>query len=147
MAPPLALADVVPGLPPGIGPPLRRLLRSARTLDADLRVYGSAAWQALTGHAWLTPASDVDFLWRARDSAQIAGIIALLEAWEGESGIRADGEILFGDDDAVAWREWKKAMQQSPVQRVIVKSLRSPRLCAPSELLARLRQDRVAAET
>jgi len=137
-APPLALSDVIPRLPPDWQPPLRRLLRSAESIGVEFRVYGSVAWHALTGRPWLTPESDIDLLWRAGDSAQLTAVITSLEAWEGESGRRADGEILFGDDDAVAWREWGSAPGRAPAQRVLVKSLHSARLRARGELEARL---------
>ena len=144
-APPLALAEVIPHLPSECRAPSRRLLRAAELHGAELRVYGSAAWQSLTGRRWLTAQSDVDFLWRARDSAQIAEVVALLGEWERESGRRADGEILFGEDDAVAWREWLPAAGQSPTQRVVVKNLHGPRLSAREALLAALPRNRISA--
>jgi len=138
VAPPLDLKTAISRLPPDWQPPLRRLLHSANDANVELRVYGSVAWHALTRRPWLTARSDVDFLWRARDSAQIAAGVKLLYEWERQSGRRADGEILLGDDDAIAWREWAPADGRRPSRRIIVKSLYGPRLCARGDLEARL---------
>jgi len=147
MAPPLDLKTAIPRLPSDWRLPLRRLLHSANDASVEFRVYGSVAWHALTRRPWLTARSDVDFLWRANDSAQIAAGVELLRQWERESGRRADGEILFGDDDAVAWREWAPAEGSGPSQRVIVKSLSGPRLCARGDLEARLALESKAVAT
>ena len=62
----------------------------------ELRVFGSLAWQALSGLPYLTPQSDIDLIWHPRSLAQLQQGIALLASWELASGLRADGEVLFG---------------------------------------------------
>ena len=71
----------------------------------------------------------------------------MLAAWEVESGIRADGEILFGDDDAVAWREWMYGGRRGDIAsaRVLVKAVFGPRLEAGAKLLAGLRECEMAS--
>jgi phosphoribosyl-dephospho-CoA transferase len=134
--PPLELAEVIPHLPQRWRAPLRDLLRSAEAVGIQFRVYGSAAWEALTGQSYLASRSDIDLLWQPAKIAQIDAGIRLLEAWEAQSGLVADGEIEFGDDAAVAWREWKSSAQrQPPSHRVLVKTFHGPRLSARSELL------------
>jgi phosphoribosyl-dephospho-CoA transferase len=136
-APPPALADAIARLPPAWRPPLLRLLRGARSRRIEFRLYGSAAWEALTGEHYLAPESDIDLLWRPAGMDQLGAGIALLADWERASALRADGEILFGDDDAVAWREWMEAQCQPSRSRVLVKSLAGARLCMRADLLAR----------
>lgn len=140
------LSDVISRLPQPLRGSLLELNRCADAIELTLRVYGSAAWEALTGCAYLTPRSDVDLLLRPSTQKQLASAVAMLARWEAHSGVRADGEILFGDDDAVAWREWMRERQRSDRDgpgRVLVKSISGARLEAPDRLLARL----LASET
>lgn len=148
-APPPLLATTIPHLPATWREPLRHLLRDAEAIDIEFRVFGSLAWEGLTGNTYLTPQSDVDVLWRPSEPAQIADAIALLRAWQAEAGIAVDGEIVFGDDAAVAWREWSGGDRTPDTpHRVLVKTLRGPRLCARADLLARLpRHRRPLAQT
>ena len=97
--------------------PLFRLAALARAIAVDPGVYGSFAWQALTGERYLAPGSDIDLLWRPRDTAQLDSLIAALIEWEQETGRRADGEVLLANGDAVCWRELA-----SGSARVLVKS-------------------------
>ena len=135
-APPLKLADVIPCLPGRWREPLRMLLRGAESIRIEFTVYGSAAWAALTGETYLTPQSDIDLLWRPKSADQLAAGIALLAEWEAISGLRADGEILFGDDAAVAWREWNAAASPGPPPRVLVKVIAGARLGTRAQMLA-----------
>ena len=69
-----------------------------RNIDLELRVFGSLAWQALSGLQYLTPQSDIDLLWHPLSNAQLQQGIALLARWEQDHGLRADGEVLFGGE-------------------------------------------------
>ena len=138
-APPMRLADAIPGLAKQWRAPLRQLQDDARAIGLEFRVFGSVAWESLTGRGYLTSESDIDLLWRPSDYSQIVDGIALLTAWEARTGpgvLRVDGELTFGDDLAVAWREWRAVQQPRAARRVLVKTLQGPRVCLPSELLA-----------
>ncbi len=110
---------------------LRALRAAAHPIGVEYRVFGSAAWQFWTGLRYLTPRSDIDLLWRPSSEAQLAAGVALLDAWEREQGIRADGEILFGEE-AVCWREWMHSARSS---RVLAKTRRGASLRSRRELL------------
>jgi phosphoribosyl-dephospho-CoA transferase len=129
--PPL-LAAVIPRLPVQWRSPLSKLCRAGQKLGIDLRVFGAVAWQALTDLPYLTSTSDVDLLWRPIDRLQLERGVALLERWEQTSGLQTDGEIVFGDDLAVAWREWLRRDRQ---RSVLVKQTAGASLRLPSELL------------
>lgn len=131
-APP-ALDAVIPRAPRRRRGPLSRLRDSAEGAGIELRVFGAFAWQMLAGITYVTRSSDLDLWWRPASPAQLDAGIALLAAWERASGVRADGEIVFGDDDAVAWREWHERAAHA---RVLVKRLDAVRMAARSELLA-----------
>jgi phosphoribosyl-dephospho-CoA transferase len=140
-APPPLLRDVIARVPQSRRAALLQLAKRTDSIGLTVRVYGSMAWEALTGCTYLTPHSDIDLLWRPSTPKQLATAIAMLARWEADSGVRADGEILFGDDDAVPWREWMREARRSDDDhsaRVLVKAASGPRLESPDRLLARL---------
>jgi phosphoribosyl-dephospho-CoA transferase len=134
---PLRLADAIDHAPAGWQPVLAELDAEATNIDIELRVFGSLAWQALSGMQYLTPRSDIDLLWHPLSYAQLQQGIALLARWEKSSGLRADGEVLFGGSSAVSWREWA-TLKSGNDQRVLVKRERSAELVAARELLEML---------
>jgi phosphoribosyl-dephospho-CoA transferase len=135
--PPLRLADAIDQAPAGWQPALTELDAEATNIDIELRVFGSLAWQALSGIQYLTPQSDIDLLWHPLLNTQLQQGIALLARWEQSSGLRADGEVLFGGSSAVSWREWA-TLKSNDAQRVLVKRPSSAGLVAARELLALL---------
>lgn len=122
---------------------LLQLCAAAREIDIEFRVFGSAAWQLLTGLSYLTSESDIDLLWRPSTDSQLAQGIALLQAWERAGRIRADGEILLGDD-AVSWREWAHDPGRG---RLMAKHRRGAALRTRTELLEQLASWPTAVET
>lgn len=135
--PPLLLVNAIAYAPAAWQPALSELDAAAHHLDIELRVFGSLAWQALSGIRYLTPQSDIDLLWHPLSHAQLQQGIALLERWEQSSGLRADGEVLFGGSSAVSWREWSK-LKSNDAQRVLVKRASSAELVDARELLEML---------
>ena len=135
-APPPPLRWVSAALPAAWKHPLEILDRDARALGARLRVFGSAAWQALTGLDYLHEGSDVDVLFRPASRAQLDATLASFDAWEVRSGRRVDGEIVFAGERAVAWREWRHASGAD--DRVLVKSIDGAALAGRASLLAAL---------
>lgn len=131
---PLLLADAIPHSTAAWQPALAELHDAAINIGIKLRVFGSLAWQALSGMQYLTPHSDIDLLWNPLSHAQLQQGIALLARWEQEHGLRADGEVLFGASSAVSWREWA-AMKPGGDQRVLVKRESGAELVAASQLL------------
>jgi phosphoribosyl-dephospho-CoA transferase len=72
---------------------------------ATARVFGSHGWQALSGLDHLHPGSDLDLWVSVDDAAHADAVTRLLQSFAASSP-RLDGEIVFGDGTAVAWREW-----------------------------------------
>ena len=87
-----------PHAPSAWQPALAELDAAATDIGIELRVFGSLAWQALSGIRYLTPQSDIDLLWHPHTHAQLRQGIALLARWEQDHGLRADGEVLFGGE-------------------------------------------------
>jgi len=132
--PPMLLADAIAHAPAEWQPALAELDAAATNLDIELRVFGSLAWQALSGLQYLTPQSDIDLLWHPQSNMQLQQGIALLAQWERSSGLRADGEVLFGGSSAVSWREWA-TLKSGDDQRVLVKRVSTAELVDARELL------------
>lgn len=104
---------------------------------ATARVFGSHGWQAITGLTHVRPGSDLD-LWIAVDGMAHADAVAQALHACGATHPRLDGEIVFGDGAAVAWREWIE-WRAGRVRAVLVKRLEGVALmrdaawCAPAQ--------------
>lgn len=125
---PLSLADTLAAAPQAWREPLSTLA------PHGVRAYGSLAMQVLTGLPYLTPASDADILFRPANRADLhSGVAAMMRAAE---RMPLDGEIVFPDGSAVAWKEWRDAAHGHG--KVLVKSLGAVRLAPPADLIATL---------
>jgi phosphoribosyl-dephospho-CoA transferase len=100
-APPPLLRDALPAAPPAWHPALEQLI----ALSPEMRVYGSLAWQFLTGLDYLTARSDLDMLLPAPRPAEAPLLIAALAAIEQSAPMRLDGELARDDGAGVNWRE------------------------------------------
>jgi phosphoribosyl-dephospho-CoA transferase len=138
---PLALAHVVHALPREWQRAVSSLLHDAGASRIRFQVFGSAAWQAITGLVYMHDASDLDLLFHPRQADEIDAMLALLDCWERTHALRADGEIVFPDGAAVSWREWRNAPQAA---QVLVKHLDYATLLPRIDVLRRL-SDPVAA--
>lgn len=128
-APPLQLQAAAESLSRAWRDALKKLIDASSAVGIAFRVYGSVAWQHLSGEAYLTENSDVDLLWNADDGAMLDAGLAVLSQWQSESGIRADGEVHFANGAAVAWPELLNAPR-----KVLVKHDHGVALCRTDTL-------------
>jgi phosphoribosyl-dephospho-CoA transferase len=100
---------------------LQGLCATLSGLGARSHVYGSHGWQLLTQLPCVHAHSDID-VWSAVSSAAHADAVAsaLHECPNGAP--RLDGELLFPDGRAVAWREWQ-AWRAGRCRALMVKTL------------------------
>jgi phosphoribosyl-dephospho-CoA transferase len=105
VAPPLRLAAALGSAPAAWRTPLAALDTEARAAGLTLGVYGSLAWQHLSGAPFVTAASDVDLLAPARTPAERDAALALLRRHAADRAPALDGELLLPGGRAVAWRE------------------------------------------
>ena len=86
------------------------LFNKLKKLGITLRVYGSFAWQYLTGYKFTTPYSDIDLLFylpdEGVDSKLLSALHELILLLEYVCPNRVDGELAFANGSFVAWREW-----------------------------------------
>ena len=124
---PLAI-DTCDALPAAVQANWHGLCAALRGAGVEARVYGSHGWQALTGLACVREGvSDVDLLLPCATAAQADAAAAVLAraataATAATALPRIDGECVFADGAAVAWREWA-AWRAGAVRQVLVKRL------------------------
>jgi phosphoribosyl-dephospho-CoA transferase len=117
---------------------LRRFAGAVAGHALQVGVYGSTAWESLSGLRYRHEESDVDIVC---DVASSAGLSACLGAFaEGTRDFRSrlDGEIRFTGGRAVAWRELAEACAGTS-SLVLAKSERDIALLSLHRVLAPLR--------
>jgi phosphoribosyl-dephospho-CoA transferase len=132
--PAIELAPVLRTVPREWRQPLAALLDDAGEAGVELRVYGSVAFQALTGQRYLSATSDIDLLLQPGTHAQYHSALALLARHA--RALPLDGEIVFPDGRAVAWKELLRV--SDPQARVLAKSMHAVALVGVGSLLASL---------
>ena len=114
-------ADVISLLPAAARTHWRELVDALHAIGAAPRVYGGHGWQRITGMSYLHAGSDLDLRLSVDDATMADAVTAALHA-AAFSTPRLDGELVFPDGSAVAWREWL-AWRAQRVDRVLVKRL------------------------
>jgi phosphoribosyl-dephospho-CoA transferase len=104
-APPPALGTAGRVAPQAWRPTIDRLCALASRYGVEARVFGSLAWQSLTGLDYLSESSDLDLLLRVRGGTDLPGLVAGLADIDAASPMRLDGELLRDDGAAASWRE------------------------------------------
>lgn len=115
---------------------LAALEAEAAGAGIGLAVYGSVALEALTGQCYVTPNSDIDLLLRPLNRVQLMAGLALLSRHA--ATLPLDGEVVFADGRAVAWKELLAAFDSAAGTRVLAKGLERIALVTPEELIATL---------
>ena len=130
----LPLVGALDAVPAAWRAPLAALEREAAGAGLGLAVYGSVALEALTGQRYLTSTSDIDLLLRPMNRTQLVAGLDMLDrhaAW-----LPLDGEVMFADGRAVAWKELQTALEGAPGTRVLAKGIERVGLVMPEELMA-----------
>lgn len=104
VVPPPTAASTIHAAPPAWRETLLRLSRLAAQHGAEARVFGSLAWQAITGLDYLTDRSDLDFTLHVRRDTPIRRLAEAVADLEIDAPMRLDGEFIRGGC-AVNWRE------------------------------------------
>lgn len=106
VARPPSLKEARASAPPCWRPTLDRLDELALRHSAHARVFGSLAWEKMTGLGYVTASSDIDLLFETRPETDLDRLVADLAAIEIEAPMRLDGELMRADGAAVNWREF-----------------------------------------
>ncbi|MCG2575622.1 malonate decarboxylase holo-[acyl-carrier-protein] synthase [Dechloromonas sp. XY25] len=117
---PLSVARCCSRLPAAQAAVLTRLAEQATACGAGLGVFGSLAWEVLSGEAYRHADSDIDLICDVATVEQFDTMLAALQQAAGELPCRLDGELRFPDGNAVAWREMA-AQYRQPSAPVLIK--------------------------
>lgn len=134
---PLAVDRCCSRLPIAEAEVLRRLAERAAACSARLGVFGSLAWEALSGEDYRHAESDIDLICDVETLPQFDAMLTALQQAAGQLSCRLDGEIRFPDGNAVAWREMA-AQRENPAALVLVKGPQEVGLRMVHTLLASL---------
>ncbi|WP_431121274.1 malonate decarboxylase holo-[acyl-carrier-protein] synthase [Variovorax paradoxus] len=115
------LAAVQALLPPSARDAVRELAGRLDACHATARVFGSYGWQAISGLDHVRTNSDLDLSITARGAVHADAAVRALETFDAVRP-RLDGELIFGDGAAVAWREWS-GWRAGRARAVMVKRL------------------------
>lgn len=102
---PLSIAECLHRLADDVAAPLAALADRLAAAGVSVGVYGSLAWEALSGEAYRHPESDVDLICDVASVAQAEACLRLLADGAAALPCGLDGEIRFPDGCAMAWRE------------------------------------------
>lgn len=137
---PLSLRHCLPLLPAAQVEILRRLDVGAAACSVRLGVFGSLAWEALSGESYRHAESDIDLICDIATPEQFDCMLSLLQPAADALPCRLDGEMRFPDGAAVAWRELA-AQRRQPAAQVLVKGEREVGLRPLQDLLASLKEE------
>ena len=115
------LADMHDLLPPPAQGAFHELLGRLDECHATARVFGSYGWQAISGLDHVHAASDLDLSVTVERPEHADAVVRALASFEAPWP-RMDGELLFNDGSAVAWREWSE-WRAGRARAVLVKRL------------------------
>lgn len=92
-----------------------------KAAGVNARVYGSYGWQLLSGLVHVRAGSDIDLWLSVSDAHQADQAAACLQRFSSDL-VRLDGELMFDDGTAVAWREWS-AWRNGRAKGLLVKTI------------------------
>lgn len=103
--PPPLLSEISTVLPATWLPNCRELGGRLSRCGVVVRVYGSAAWEWLTGERYLRATSDLDLLLEPGADWDTAQALTVMADVATSCAPRFDGEVALGGGEFVAWRE------------------------------------------
>ncbi|MDM0075431.1 malonate decarboxylase holo-[acyl-carrier-protein] synthase [Variovorax sp. J2P1-59] len=130
------LAEVLPLLPAAARTSVCDLQDGLKARGASARVHGSYGWQVLSGLDHVRADSDLDVCVQVEDAAHADGVAHQL-GLHAMARPRLDGELMFPDGAAVAWREWSD-WRAARTRAVMVKRLTGAVLWRDATSLAAL---------
>jgi len=105
ITPPLAISAILDSIPHGLDIPLMALARTIKACDAELGLFGSLAWEILTGKQYRNEHSDVDVICDIHSLKQVPQVLEALKKAAAALPCGLDGEIRFPNGHAVSWKE------------------------------------------
>ncbi len=118
IARPPSLYAATGSAPPSWRPLLQLLGELAFRHAVEARVFGSLAWQTLTGLHYVTEHSDLDLLLDIDRDTDLDRLTSDIAAIEADAPMRLDGELMRDDGAAVNWRELHSGANELLVKHI-----------------------------
>jgi phosphoribosyl-dephospho-CoA transferase len=141
---PLRIGDCLAGQANELAAPLVGLESRLAACGVEAGVYGSLAWEALSGETYRHADSDVDLICDVASMAQALACIQALEDTAARLPCGLDGEVRFPAGCALAWRELAAGWHK-PDARVLVKGGIDVGLLPLAAVLAQFEEDHLHA--
>lgn len=100
---------------------LRQLATKLNAAGFTLYVFGSVAWEKISGKPYRTEKSDLDLLCDVATIQDVRFVTASLAAADRELPFSIDGELRFPKDECVNWREVVAALEHHDELEVLIK--------------------------
>ena len=118
---------------------MTRLAGAAQRLGVSVGVYGSTAWECLSGASYRRCGSDIDLICDVAHREVLPVWLRAMERSAQDVDGRLDGEVRFPDGKAVAWRELSNAFESGGAVRVMFKGIRDVGFASLDSLQASMR--------
>ncbi len=100
---------------------LRRLVEKLKSGGFSLYVFGSVAWEKISGKPYRTDRSDLDLLCDVATLQDVRYVTDAFASAELELPFSIDGELRFPKDECVNWREVVTALAHHDELEVLIK--------------------------
>ena len=122
-AAPPSLRTVAHKANPAWQPTVAALLALGERHGIGPAAFGSLLWEYHTGLTYLSPTSDLDLIWLAHGSCDIASLLDGVARIERVAPMRIDGEVVFPQGAAANWRELHKAFGADGPAEILIKTM------------------------
>lgn len=141
---PLAVELCLHRLSPEAADAMSALASRLAACDIAIGVYGSLAWEVISGESYRHEASDVDVICDVASLEQTRAALAALAKTAARLPCGLDGEIRFPDGRAVAWKELAMAWSERNSQ-VLIKGPEEVGMVTLSALLSQFDEEQAYA--
>jgi len=138
--PPVRIQRCLERLPGPSAVAMADLAMAVADCGATIGIFGSLAWEVLTGEDYRNAESDIDIVCNVTTSAQLNSVMAALVEAAGRLHCRLDGEVRMSDGLAVSWRELA-GLSTKPGARLLVKGPELVGLMSFAELTVSLQAE------
>lgn len=136
---PLSITRCLHHLEAELAAPLAELAARLENQGVQIGVYGSLAWEVLSGERYRHAASDIDVICDVTSLEETEVTLAALGETATRLACGLDGEIRFPDGRAAAWKELRSAWSTTNAQ-VLVKGPAEVAMVPVASLLAQFEE-------
>jgi len=109
---PPSLKECLSAAPENIRDELERLNMTAEKYGFSPLVFGSLAWQSVTGENYLSENSDTDLIFKIESPGHFEMMGKVFEEEMAASALKYDVEIKMPDGNSFSWNEYRKGAEK-----------------------------------